>query len=140
MGFLTHQTQGNIIPGNEYLPAGAITPVIGLALTVTGGQLAVASGTTVPAYICQRTQEATLTAGDILPVIRVLPDMIFATTWSVAASSVHIGDKVTLSADGLQVTATTTSGVAEVVGMDGTAAGDTVCVRFPGAAASAPAG
>ena len=127
MGFLTHQTQGNIIPGNEYLPAGAITPVIGLA-----------SGTTVPAYICQRTQEATLTAGDILPVIRVLPDMIFATTWSVAASSVHIGDKVTLSADGLQVTATTTSGVAEVVGMDGTAAGDTVYVRFPGAAASAP--
>ena len=66
--------------------------------------------------------------------------MIFATTWSVAASRVHIGDKVTLSADGLQVTATTTSGVAEVVGMDGTAAGDTVYVRFPGAAASAPAG
>ena len=42
-----------------------------------------------------------------------------------------LGDKVTLHTDGLQVTATTASGVAEVVGMDGTAAGDRVRVRFP---------
>ena len=45
-------------------------------------------------------------------------------------TSVKLGDKVTIYTDGLQVTATTTSGVAEVVGMDGTAAGSTVLVRF----------
>ena len=63
--------------------------------------------------------------------MRVLPDMMFETTFQAAASSVKLGDKVTLHTDGLQVTATTASGVAEVVGMDGTAAGDRVRVRFP---------
>ena len=57
--------------------------------------------------------------------------MLFATTWSAAASAVDAGDLVTLSADSMEVTATTTSGVAEVVSMDGTAVGDTVYVRFP---------
>ena len=38
---------------------------------------------------------------------------------------------MTLHTDGLQVTATKTNGVAEVVGMDGTAASDRVRVRFP---------
>ena len=49
-----------------------------------------------------------------------------------AASSIVPGNKVTLSADGLQVTATTTGGVAQVVDMDGTAAGDKVRVRLVG--------
>ena len=72
-----------------------------------------------------------LDAGTIIPVFRVLEGTLFATSWSAAASAVSAGDLVTLSADGMQVTATTTSGVAEVVSMDGTAVGDTVYVRFP---------
>lgn len=131
MAFLTHQNQGNIIPGLEYLPAGAITPVVGLALVMTDGNLAVCGATTRPQYICMTTAAQAVTAGTIIPVWRVLEDMLYATTWSVAASSVQAGDMVTLSADGLEVTATTTSGVAEVVSMDGTDAGDTVYVRFP---------
>ena len=71
------------------------------------------------------------TAGDIIPVLRVLPDMMFETTFQAAATAIKLGDKVTLHTDGLQVTATKTNGVAEVVGMDGTAAGDRVRVRFP---------
>lgn len=140
MAFKFHQTQGNIIPGNEYLPVSAITPVIGLLLTVSGGQLAIASGTAQPSYVCLCTQDNAAVAGDIIPVTRVLPDMVFATTWSAAASSIKLGDKVTISADGLEVTATTTGGVAEVVGMDGTAIGDTVYVRFPGVVQVAAAG
>lgn len=140
MAFKFHQTQGNIIPGNEYLPVSAITPVIGLLLTMSGGQLAIASGTTQPSYVSLCTMSEAATAGDIIPVTRILPDMVFATTWSVAASSVKIGDKVAISADGLEVTATTTGGVAEVVGMDGTAIGDTVYVRFPGVVQVAAAG
>ena len=132
MAFLTHQNQGNIIPGLEYLPAGAITPTVGLALVMTDGNLAVCGATTRPQYICMMTSDQAVAAGTIIPVWRVLEDMLYATTWSAAASSVQAGDMVTLSADGLEVTATTTSGVAEVVAMDGTDVGDTVYVRFPG--------
>lgn len=51
MAFLIQQVDGGRIPGIEYLPAGAITPKVGMALTQTGGNLAVASGTTTPTYI-----------------------------------------------------------------------------------------
>ena len=71
-----------------------------------------------------------LPCSDIIPVIRVNKDMIFETTFAAAATSVKLGDKVTLHTDGLQVTGTTASGVAEVVYMDGTAAGDMCRVRF----------
>ena len=49
---------------------------------------------------------------------------------------VAVGDKVTIHTDGLQVTATTTGGVAEVVWMEGTASGAKVRVRFPGVTAA----
>lgn len=130
MAFLYHKNQGAIVPGSEYLPAGAITPKLGLALTMSGGQLAVASGTAAPTYICLTTADKALTAGDIIPVSRITADQLYATTWSVAASSVQRGQKVTLSADGMEVTATTTSGVAEVVDFEGQNVGDTVYVRF----------
>ena len=131
MAFLIQQVDGGRVPGIEYLPCGAITPKIGMALIQSGGNLAVASGTTAPTYVSMIEKETPCTAGDIIPVMRVLPDMMFETTFQAAASSVKLGDKVTLHTDGLQVTATTASGVAEVVGMDGTAAGDRVRVRFP---------
>ena len=53
-------------------------------------------------------------------------DMMFETTFQAAASgSVKLGDKADAATPtALQVTATTASGVAEVVGMDGTAAGE----------------
>jgi len=131
MAFLIQQVDGGRVPGIEYLPCSAITPKVGMALVQSGGNLAIASGTTAPTYVSMIEKEAACAAGDIIPVMRVLPDMVFETTFSTAASAIKLGDKVTLNTDGLQVTATTTSGVAEVVGMDGTAAGDKVRVRFP---------
>ena len=47
---------------------------------------------------------------------------------------------MTIHSDGLQVTATTTGGVAEVVWMEGTASGAKVRVRFPGVTAAAVSG
>ena len=128
MAFLIQQVDGGRVPGIEYLPCSAITPKVGMALVQSGGNLAIASGTTAPTYVSMIEKEAACAAGDIIPVMRVLPDMVFETTFSTAASAIKLGDKVTLNTDGLQVTATTTSGV---VGMDGTAAGDKVRVRFP---------
>lgn len=140
MSFLLHTVEGGRIPAWEYLPCGAIQPQVGLALTMTSGNLAVASGTTAPLYVSMREEDAAVTAGTIIPVVRVLDSIVFETTFSAAATSIKVGDKVTISSDGTQVTATKTSGVAEVVWMEGTASGSKVRVRFPGVSAAAAAG
>ena len=130
MAFLIHSTDdGRALPW-EYLPAGAITPKVGMALTQTSGNLTLASGTTKPTYISMREQETALTAGDLIPVVRVQPDVIFDTELSAAGTSLKVGQKVTIATDGLRVTATTTDGIAEIVEILGTAIGDKVRVRF----------
>lgn len=130
MGFLIHSVDDNRVLGLEYLPCSAITPKVGMALVQNSGNLALASGTTAPAYISMCERDTACTAGELIPVVRVQKDIIFGVPAQAAMTSVKLGDKVTIYTDGLQVTATTTSGVAEVVGMDGTAAGSTVLVRF----------
>lgn len=130
MAFKIYSTDDNRVPGIEYLPASAITPKVGMALTQTTGQLALATGTTAPTYISMCEKDSECTADDIIPVIRVGKDMILETTFAAVATSIKLGDKVTLHTDGLQVTATTTNGVAEVVYMDGTASGSMCRVRF----------
>ena len=56
--------------------------------------------------------------------------MIYETKLTAAYSAIAAGAKVTISSDGLGITATTTSGVAEIVEWDGKASGDRVRVRF----------
>lgn len=124
----------------EYLPCGAIQPKIGLALTQTAGNLAIASGTTRPTYICMTERAAAVTAGEIIPVVRVGEDVIWETVAQAAFTSIKQGDKVTIHTDGLQVTATTEGGVAEVIDFDGTEAGSRVLVRFPADVAAAGVG
>ena len=63
MAFLISQNNGGIIPGLEYLPAGAITPQIGMALVMTDGKLAACGATTRPQYICATAAESALKAG-----------------------------------------------------------------------------
>lgn len=131
MAFLIHSVDDDRIPAWEYLPCSAITPKLGMALTQSSGNLAIATGTTKPTYISMCERSTACTAGDIIPVIRVEPDIIFETTFSATATSIVPGNKVTLHASsGLQVTATTSSGVAEVISKDGSASGDKVRVRF----------
>lgn len=130
MAFLIHSTDDGHVPAWEYLPASAITPKVGMALTMSSGKLALASGTTVPKYICMTERASALTAGDIIPVIAVTDDIVFGTENSAALTEAAIGTKVTLATDGLRVTATATDGVAEIVGLEGTAIGSVVKVRF----------
>lgn len=131
MAFMIHTVDGGHVPGYEYLPVSAIVPKVGMAMQVNAsGQLAAAAETAKPGYICMQTRNETATAGELIPVIRAEHEIIFETTFSAAASSVKVGSKVTLAADGLQVTGTTTDGIAEVVEMGGNAAGDWVRVRF----------
>lgn len=130
MAFHIHMTDDGHVPGIEYLPAGTITPKAGMMLTQMNGKLAAATGTSKPSYMSMCEREEACADGEVIPVLRVEAGVMFETTWSAEASAVTAGSKVTLSADGMQVTATTTNGVAEVVSMDGTLAGGKVRVRF----------
>ena len=139
-GFIPHYNDGSNRPqALEYLPAGAITPKKGLARKWDGGQLELLSGgTTKPEYICMCEKSAAVTAGTIIPVLKVNPDMVFETELSVDgdSSAPKLGTLQTIASDGLRVTKTTTNGTARVVGLIATdsngygAAGDTVYVRF----------
>lgn len=130
-GFIPHSNEDGRVPPWEYLPCGAITPKIGMALVLSGGNLAIATGTTKPTYISMREENSAVAAGTLIPVIKVQADQVFETTCSASLSSVNAGDKVTLHAsNGCQVTGTKTSGVATVVAKDGDASGSRVLVRF----------
>ncbi len=133
MAFLIHSIEDGHVPAWEYLPCSAITPKVGMALTQSSGNLAIATGTTKPTYISMVEKSAACTAGDLIPVIRVTEDIIFETTISASGTSLNKGDKVTLHASsGMQVTATTSSGVAEIVDFPtgSQASGAVVRVRF----------
>lgn len=104
---------------------GGETYSVGEALKLSSGAVTLCSGTTKPSHICVGA------AGDSgVPCIEVQDYMEFETTLSAAGTSLATGSKVTIYTDGKQVTATTTDGVAEITGMDGTAAGSTVTVKF----------
>ena len=77
--FIPCKTEGGKNPAVLMLPASAITPKVGMALYMSDGKLAVASGTHVAQYISMTEAGAALTAGTLIPVIRVLPDILFET-------------------------------------------------------------
>ncbi len=130
-GFIPHSNSDGRVQPWEYLPAtGSTKPDIGLALVLSSGKLAKASGTTKPAYICMMEAPAAVAAGTLIPVIKAEPDIVFECVNSASLSGVEIGAKVTIHTDGLQVTGTTTGGVAAIVDKDGDAVGSRVLVRF----------
>lgn len=114
---------------HEYLAAGAITTKLGLALVFSSGLLALATGTAKPEYICMTEGAAALTSGTVIPVFKVLPDMIFETTNAASLSGVAVGTKLTIHTDGAQVTGTD-GGCAMLVSKAGDTAGSKVRVRF----------
>lgn len=99
--------------------------VLGEALVLSAGKLTKCGATAKPTFIAVGPSK-----DGAAPVIRVQDYMAFETELSAAGTDLAAGSKVTLGTDGLTVTATTTSGVATIVGMSGTAIGDTVKVRF----------
>ncbi|MBR7058204.1 MAG: hypothetical protein IKI35_05705 [Stomatobaculum sp.] len=128
--FLNIKNDDGHVQPFEQQPCSAITPKNGMAMVLSSGKLAIASGTSKPEFICVEEHSAAVTAGDMVTVVRVDPMTEYETTITADASSLNIGDKVTLHTDGLQVTATKTSGVAELVYLEGTDAGSKVRVRF----------
>jgi hypothetical protein len=101
----------------------------GELLKLSSGAVTKASGTDVATYVCACELD-TAASGAKVACYRIDEETVYATSFSAAATAITVGLKVTVASDGLRVTATTASGVAEVVEMDGTASGDGCGVRF----------
>lgn len=127
MAFTYHQFDKGQTPPIEYLaPTASEAYTVGEALVISEGGATKCGPAAVPRYICM----GPVNEAGRLPASRVQKDIVYAAPLSAAGTSLKIGDKVTLHTDGLGVTATTASGVAEIVGIEGTAAGELVNVRF----------
>lgn len=102
----------------------------GEALVITAGAVTKCGATATPTHICGCDYVAPASGQKPLPCYPIMEGYELETTFSATPTAIVIGSKVTLDADGLRVTATTTSGVAEVVKLLGTASGSTVIVKF----------
>lgn len=104
--------------------------VYGEALVLSSGKLTKCGATAAPAFIAMKDVGASDTDRKC-PVCRVESNQVWEVPVQVAPTDLVAGSKVTLHTDGLQVTATTTSGVVTIVSLNGaTAAGDKVIVRI----------
>lgn len=107
------------------------TYTLGEALVLSGGALTKCGATAKPTYIAGEDYVAPESGARRITAYPVSGEMIFETVFTAAPTSLTDGSVVTLSADGLGVTATTTSGVAIIVDLAGAAdVGDKVLVRF----------
>lgn len=107
------------------------TYTLGEALVLSGGALTKCGATAKPTYIAGEDYTAPESGARRVTAYPVSGDMIFEVPLTAAPTSLTAGSVVTLSADALGVTATTTSGVATVVDLTGAAAsGDKILVRF----------
>lgn len=136
IGFKVHKTDdGRVLPC-EYFTADGLTPQLGMALKLSGGKLVKASGAEAPAFISMAERTAACQAGEIIPVLRVGPDVIWETEAGAALTGKKPGDKVGIHTDAMTVSAA--AGAAEIVSLeDSPSAGSRVTVRFGAAAAAA---
>nr|DAK85066.1 MAG TPA: hypothetical protein [Caudoviricetes sp.] len=103
---------------------------LGEALVLTSGKLTKCGATAKPEFIAMADCAADA-AKRLIPVARVEANQLYEVPVTAAPTSLVEGGKVTLHTDGMQVTATTTSGVVTVESLNGAAAaGDTIVVRI----------
>lgn len=79
---------------------------LGEALVLNEGKLTKCAATATPEFIAMGAGN-----GTTIPVVRLTEEDVLAAPLSVEGASLKVGDKVTLDATGLKVTATTASGV-----------------------------
>ena len=101
---------------------------IGEALVVTGGKATKCGATAKPTHMCVCDQKAD-SAEDIL-IYPISSTMVFETIVTADPADLSVGSKVTLASDALGVTATTASGVCEIVDLRENVAGGHVLVKF----------
>ena len=122
--------------GEGYLPAAEFLPgkasesyTLGEALVLSAGSVTACGDTQTPQYIAMESITVPESGSADIYVMPVAHNAVYRTTNSAALTTVPIGSKVTL-ANAVQVTATTTSGVATIVYKSGDAAGSEIHVKF----------
>lgn len=102
---------------------------IGQALVLANGKLAICE-TGKPQFIAMSAKKE----NGLVAVCRVESNQLYEVPVSAepaALTDLEVGEKVALAEDGLQVTADTENGVAEIVNLNGAkASGDKIVVRF----------
>lgn len=136
--FIIHHCEKGDLPALEMIQAGGgsasgYSVTVGKALAMSaasGAQTCPATGK--PAYIAMQAATVPIMGKVQILAIPVDGSTVYETTFSETGTDLEVGDKVTLSADGTQVTATTTSGVATIIALpDGvTTAGAKALVKF----------
>ena len=129
MFMLSRMLVGNTPPIVYMQPTDGETYQVGEALKLASGKVTLCSGAVAPSHVCVGPVDD----NGVVPCVEVQKYMEFETALGVApadSATVGVGDKVTLHTDGMQVTATKTSGVAEVTGIDGQTVGSRVTVKF----------
>ena len=129
MFMLSRMLVGNTPPIVYMQPTDGETYQVGEALKLASGKVTLCSGAVAPSHVCVGPVDD----NGVVPCVEVQKYMEFETTLGVApadSATVGVGDKVTLHTDGMQVTATKTSCVAEVTGIDGQTVGSRVTVKF----------
>lgn len=110
------------------LPSSEGTFNVGDVATLTNGVITKATGSTKPQYVV--AEKGTKAVGDVIAVNPIYSDMEFLVPLSAVGTALKVGNKVTIGADSDKVTATTSSGVATILEILGTAVGDEVIVKF----------
>lgn len=99
----------------------------GQALKLSGGKLVGCTGAEAPTYIAHGAGKD----GDNVAVYAVSEGMVFEVPCDADPAALNEGDKVTIGADALTVTATTEGGVATIISKNNAEqAGDTIVVKF----------
>lgn len=127
-GFIPHVYGDGKVDGWVHLGAAAGTYNVGMALTLTSGNLTKASGTTKPTHICM-TKKTVATAGEVIAAIPVDPTTEFAVELTAAVSGLTAGSAAGISSDGMSLVANA-DGAFKVVSASGTAIGSTAIGKF----------
>lgn len=126
-----YQRHDASLPGLELIPCTAETEYkIGMGLSVAADGSAKVEATAAPEYICMSKKKGA--EGEYIQAIRVNSEDTYIAKLSAAGTSLKVGDKVTIDTDGINVTATTSDGVAKIIGFMSTekAKGDEVLIKF----------
>lgn len=111
------------VPEPEVHVAGAeITH--GQALKLSGGKLVPCTGAEAPTYIAHGAGKD----GDNVAVYAVAHDQVYEVACADDPSALNEGDKVTIGADALTVTATTEGGVATIISKNNAEQADDILV------------
>ena len=95
-------------PYELYTATNSEAITLGEALVLTSGKLTKCGATATPEFIAMKATNSN--PGVEIPVMRVMEDMVFETTFAADASANNEGTLVTIHTDGAQVTATYTNG------------------------------